>query len=73
MHDLVYHGGGGFLHSEVYNMPVWLRKFHSSKINEFLKDKNKRIEEAQGNSNIGDDKKVLGPNITPTSDFNYKL
>ena len=28
IHDLVYHGGGGFLHSEVYNMPIWMRRYH---------------------------------------------
>ena len=31
IHDLVYHGGGGFIHSDVYNMPVWLRIFHINK------------------------------------------
>ena len=35
IHDLVYHGGGGFLHSEVYNMPIWMRRYHIQKINEY--------------------------------------
>ena len=37
IHDLVYHGGGGFIHSEVYNMPIWMRLFHISRINEHNK------------------------------------
>ena len=35
IHDLVYHGKGGFTHERVYNMPVWLRKFHLLKIQEY--------------------------------------
>ena len=42
MHDLVYHGGGGFIHSEVYNMPTWLRRFHIQKINEHIENLRKR-------------------------------
>ena len=45
IHDLVFNGGGGFLHSEVYNMPVWLRRFHIKKIIEFNKEQNEKIEQ----------------------------
>ena len=34
--DLVYHGQGGFAYSEVWNMPVRVRKYNISKVNEFL-------------------------------------
>jgi hypothetical protein len=71
LHDLVYHGGGGFIHSEVYNMPVWLRRFHITKINEHVEQQNKEIRKAQGNEQVGDDKKVLGPNINPSSTYNF--
>jgi len=71
IHDLVYHGGGGFIHSEVYNMPVWLRRFHITKINEHVEKQNKEQRKAQGNEQVGDDKKVLGPNINPSSTYNF--
>ena len=71
IHDLVYHGGGGFIHSEVYNMPVWLRRFHITKINEHVEKQNKEQRQAQGNEQVGDDKKVLGPNINPSSTYNF--
>jgi hypothetical protein len=32
---LIYHGNGGFTFSDVYNMPIWVRKFYISKIIEF--------------------------------------
>ena len=71
LHDLVYHGGGGFIHSEVYNMPVWLRRFHITKINEHVEKQNQEQRKAQGNEQVGDDKKVLGPNINPSSTYNF--
>ena len=71
IHDLVYHGGGGFIHSEVYNMPTWLRRFHIGKINEFIEKQNEEQRKAQGNEQIGDDKRVLGPNINPNNVYNF--
>ena len=71
MHDLVFHGGGGFLHSEVYNMPTWLRRFHIQKINEYNKDKNDEMEKNQ-NPNSPSPSKARGPNVTPSSAYNFK-
>ena len=34
IHDLVYYGKGGFIYSEVYNMPIHIRRYHIRKINE---------------------------------------
>lgn len=39
VHDLVYHGGGGFIYSEVWNMPVMTRRYHIRKINDYLEKK----------------------------------
>tara|TARA_Y100000592_G_scaffold87476_1_gene142090 strand:+ start:9299 stop:9502 length:204 start_codon:yes stop_codon:yes gene_type:complete len=67
----VYHGGGGFIHSEVYNMPVWLRRFHIGKINEHNEKQNEEMEKAQGKSSTNTSNKPLSPNITPSSTYNY--
>ena len=67
MHDLVFHGGGGFIHSEVYNMPIWMRKFHISKISEFNKKQNEEMKNQ--NSNVSS-KTPKGPNISPSSVYN---
>ena len=48
IHDLVFHGNGGFNHSEVYNMPTWLRIFHIKKINEFNEKQQDEIDKAKG-------------------------
>ena len=71
IHDLVYHGGGGFIYSEVYNMPIWLRKFHIHKVSEWNKKRNEEIKKAQkGNSQPLE--KAMGPNINPSSTYNFK-
>ena len=67
IHDLVYHGKGGFTFSEVYHMPIWLRKFNINRINEFLK---KQEKENSQQSNIGDDK-IHKPGINPSSTYNF--
>tara|TARA_R110001592_G_scaffold4729_2_gene26431 strand:+ start:1422 stop:1622 length:201 start_codon:yes stop_codon:yes gene_type:complete len=66
----VYHGGGGFIHSEIYNMPIWMRHFHINKISEYNKkeneerEKNKQVQKSPSN-------KPVGPNITPSSTYNF--
>ena len=52
-------------------MPVWLRRFHITKINEHVEKQNKEQRKAQGNEQVGDDNKVLGPNINPSSTYNF--
>jgi len=66
----VYHGGGGFIHSEVYNMPIWMRTFHINKISEWNKKQNEEMKKAQGESEIGD-KQIHRPNINPSSTYNF--
>jgi len=34
--DLVYHGQGGFIYSEVMDMPIQIRRYNIKKVNEFL-------------------------------------
>lgn len=51
-------------------MPVWMRLFHIQKINEYNKKQNEEIEKAKGKSSPP--KKTVGPNIPPTSTYNFK-
>tara|TARA_R110002012_G_C11529120_1_gene600297 strand:+ start:723 stop:929 length:207 start_codon:yes stop_codon:yes gene_type:complete len=66
----VYHGGGGFIHSEVYNMPIWMRMFHIGKINEFNKKQKAEMDKQKGQSNVGDGQ-LSRPNINPSSTYNF--
>ena len=69
MHDLVFHGGGGFQYLEVYNMPIWLRKFHINKISEYNEKQNEEMEKSQKSSNKNE---LQRPNITSAEQFNFK-
>lgn len=35
IHEIVFHGKGGYDWDTVYNMPVWLRRFTYNTMNEF--------------------------------------
>jgi len=47
VHDLTYHGGGGFTYSEVYNMPIYLRRYSIRRVNKHLEEKKEAQENAQ--------------------------
>ena len=67
----MFHGGGGFIHSEVYNMPTWMRTFHIQKINEHTKEHNDRVNKAtKGVSSTPNN--LSKPNIKPSSTYNFK-
>ena len=65
----MYHGGGGFKHEEVYNMPTWMRTFHIKKINEHITKQNEEMEKAQGKNSTPS--KIHRPNINPSSTYNF--
>ena len=70
VHDLTFHGKGGFIHSEVYNMPIWLRKYHIKVINEYFKEQEKAMKKAQSQKNKSSG--VSKPNVRPSSTYNIK-
>lgn len=46
IHEIVFHGKGGYDWGTIYNMPIWLRKFTFSRIDDFYKEEKERIEKA---------------------------
>jgi hypothetical protein len=42
IHEIVFHGKGGYTWDAIYNMPIWLRNFTFNKINEFYQQQNKQ-------------------------------
>ena len=66
----MYHGGGGFIHSEVYNMPIWMRRYHINKINEYNLKQEEELKKLKGESTPPSNKPT-GPNISPSSTYNF--
>ena len=52
--------GNGFTHSDVYNMPTYLRKFYSNKLIDQLKNEQKEAEKAHKKSST-----IPKPNFNP--------
>ena len=71
VHDLVFHGGGGFQYYDVYNMPVWLRRFHTHKISEYNKKQNEEMEKAKRGPSSSQPS-IQRPNIDPSSVYNFR-
>jgi hypothetical protein len=47
IHDIVFHGQGGYSWDIVYDMPIWLRTFTYNKIREFHERKNNQKDTVQ--------------------------
>lgn len=70
IHEVVFHGKGGYDYDTVYNMPIWLRKFSFNKIKEWYDaeaEANKKASQGKG-TNI-DLNSPSKPNI-PKKGFN---
>ena len=52
IHEIVYHGNGGYDWQTVYEMPIWLRLFTYNKIKDFIEkraeEQEKAMKESQG-------------------------
>lgn len=56
IHEIVFHGKGGYDWDTVYNMPIWLRKFTFNKIKEWYEQEQEQnqtaVENAKGKTTI---------------------
>jgi hypothetical protein len=48
IHEIVFHGQGGYDWDTVYNMPIWLRKFTFNKMREHYEKQNSSQNEDLG-------------------------
>ena len=56
IHQIVFHGKGGYDWNTVYNMPIWLRKYTFSEIKKYYDDEKEAYEnKSNKNSVIGTD------------------
>lgn len=71
IHEIVFHGKGGYDWDTIYNMPIWLRKFTFEKIKEFY---DKEREENEKHNNMlknKSGKEISRPNIAPKQPPSY--
>lgn len=58
IHEIIFHGKGGYDYDTIYNMPIWLRKFTFNKLQEHYRNEKEQIETAQ---NGGNTKNLIDP------------
>jgi hypothetical protein len=66
IHDIVFHGNGGYDWETIYHMPIWLRRFTFNKVKEFYDKQNEekdKIENTLANKSNKND--LSRPNISP--------
>ncbi len=69
IHDIVFHGQGGYDWDTIYNMPIWLRKFTFNKIREYYEKQNQKNNEDLGSQA----QKIKDGKIDLPSHFKGKL
>ena len=51
IHEICFHGQGGYDWNTVYDMPIWLRKFTFNKIQDHYTKQSEQIENAKNGGN----------------------
>lgn len=52
IHEIVFHGKGGYDFMTVYNLPIWLRHYIYSEITKYYKQEAAAIDKAKGGQEI---------------------
>jgi hypothetical protein len=65
IHDIVYHGNGGYDWHTIYNMPIWLRTFTFNKIRTFVEqraeEQEKAMQQSQGKQTLTQQNQTITP------------
>jgi len=56
IHEIIFHGKGGYDYATIYSMPLWLRKFTFKEISDYYKAEQASIknEQSAGKSSLVD-------------------
>lgn len=66
IHEIVFHGNGGYDWNTIYEMPIWLRRYTFEKLKEYY-DKQQQEQEKQNNmmtNKSNSNKDIAKPNIS---------
>ena len=61
IHEIIFHGKGGYDYDTIYNLPIWLRRFTFKEINDFYEKEASAYKNQQDGGNtslIDEDGKV---------------
>ncbi|MDB4342887.1 hypothetical protein OAA23_00630 [bacterium] len=72
IHEIVFHGQGGYDWDTIYNMPIWLRNFTFKKLEEFYEKQNE-AQSKQSNTLKNTPGQIHRPNINPANVYNTSM
>jgi hypothetical protein len=75
IHQIVFHGNGGYDWHTIYNMPIWLRKFTFNEIQNHYDEEKKQMKNSNNKGSktvIGADGKVKAPEFLKNPQPNRK-
>jgi len=67
LHQIIFHGNGGYDFETVYNLPIWLRKYIFKEIKDHYSEKSKPPEEQGKTTLVSSDGKVNVPEFAKAS------
>ena len=67
IHQIIYHGNGGYDFNTVYNIPIWLRKYIYKEIRDFNNSASQPPEVTGEKTLIGKDGKINTPAFAKAS------
>jgi hypothetical protein len=70
IHQIVFNGQGGYSFTEVYEMPIWLRKYTYSQLKEHYDSQNKK-DDVESFTNKIKSGKVEVPDYAKGKNFSY--
>jgi hypothetical protein len=73
IHEIVFHGNGGYDWDTIYNMPIWLRKFTFNKLKEFYDKEQEAVDQQNNQLTNKSGKEIARPDIPQSNTYNAKV
>ena len=73
IHEIVFHGKGGYDWNTIYNMPIWLRTFTFNKLKEWYEKENEAVENKNNQLTNTSGKELARPNIPQANTYNASV
>jgi hypothetical protein len=73
IHEIVFHGKGGYDWNTIYHMPIWLRTFTYNKLKEFYDKENEAAEKQNNQLSNKSGKEIARPDIPQSNAYNAKV
>jgi hypothetical protein len=64
LHDICFHGKGGYSFDIIYEFPIWLRRYIHRSMIEFYENENKQNEKASGRQSLIQNGQIKAPDYS---------